>query len=104
MTRTGTATVRVGLPYHLRALAQVDGEVLLDVGRPTTRGLLDALERRHPVLRGTVRDPVTGVRRPVVRFFACQEDLSHAAPDDPLPDAVMRGDEPFLVIGAMAGG
>ncbi len=107
MTRTrgsSAAVVRVVLPYHLKALAHVDGEVLLDVDDPTTRGVLDALERRHPVLRGTVRDPASGARRAFVRFFACREDLSHDAPDAPLPDAVVRGEEPFLVVGAMAGG
>jgi sulfur-carrier protein len=96
--------IRVVLPYHLRALAKVDGEVLLDVRPATQRALLDALEAAHPVLRGTVRDAATGARRPFVRFFACQEDLSHAAPDEPLPEAVARGEEPFLVVGAMAGG
>ena len=93
---------RVVLPYHLRALAKVDGEVVLEGG--TTRELLTALEARHPVLAGTVRDPATGVRRPFVRFFACGEDLSHDDVDAPLPGAVLRGDEPFLVVGAMAGG
>jgi sulfur-carrier protein len=93
---------RVVLPYHLRALAQVDGEVVVDA--TTQRGVLDALEAAYPALRGTVRDPGTGHRRPFVRFFACQEDLSHASPDEPLPDAVVRGTEPFLVVGAMAGG
>jgi sulfur-carrier protein len=93
---------RVVLPYHLRALAQVDGEVLVDA--TTQRSVLDALEAAYPALRGTVRDPSTGRRRPFVRFFACREDLSHASPDEPLPDAVVRGAEPFLVVGAMAGG
>jgi sulfur-carrier protein len=96
--------IRVVLPAHLRALAGVSGEVLLDVEAGTQQGVLDALESRHPTLRGTVRDPVTGRRRAFVRFFACREDLSHERPDAPLPDAVVRGDEPFLVVGAMAGG
>ena len=93
---------RVVLPYHLRALAKADGEVVVEA--TTTREVLDALEAAHPVLRGTMRDPVTGKRRSFVRFFACREDLSHDPPDDPLPDAVLRGQEPFLVVGAMAGG
>ena len=91
------------LPAHLRALAGVHGEVRLEAG-PTQRDVLDALEARFPVLRGTVRDPVTGRRRAFVRLFACRQDLSHACPDDPLPDAVVRGEEPLLVVGAMAGG
>lgn len=93
---------RVVLPYHLRTLAKVDGEVVVEAG--TVAEVLDALEARHPVLRGTLRDPATGVRRPFVRFFACSEDLSHEGPDAALPVAVLRGDEPFLVMGAMAGG
>ena len=93
---------QVVLPYHLRALAQASGKVTVEA--TTTREVLDALEAAHPVLRGTMRDPVTGQRRAFVRFFACREDLSHASPDAPLPDAVLRGDEPFLVVGAMAGG
>ena len=93
---------RVVLPHHLRSLAQADGE--LSVAATTTREVLDALEAAHPALRGTMRDPVTGRRRSFVRFFACREDLSHGSPDDPLPDAVLRGEEPFLVVGAMAGG
>lgn len=98
-------TVRVVLPAHLRALAKVDGEVALDLtGAVTQRAVLDALEERYPVLRGTIRDQASGKRRAFVRFFACEEDLSHEQPDDPLPDAVVRGSEPFLVIGAMAGG
>ena len=96
--------IRVVLPAHLRALARVSGEVQLEVAATTQRGVLDALEERHPALRGTVRDPVSGKRRAFVRFFACQEDLSHESPDDPLPEAVVRGDEPLLVVGAMAGG
>ena len=98
-------TVRVVLPAHLRTLAKVDGEVALDLtGAVTQRAVLDALEERYPVLRGTIRDQASGKRRSFVRFFACEEDLSHEPPDDPLPDAVAQGSEPFLVIGAMAGG
>ncbi len=93
---------RVVLPYHLRALARVDGEVLVEAA--TICQVLDALEAAHPVLRGTMRDPGSGKRRPFVRFFACQEDLSHAGYDAPLPAAVLQGSEPFLVVGAMAGG
>jgi hypothetical protein len=97
--------IRVVLPYHLRTLAQVDGEVKLEVEGPVTqRSVLDALEARHPVLRGTIRDQVTRKRRPFLRFFACKEDLSHELPDAPLPDAVASGAEPFLVVGAIAGG
>jgi len=97
--------IRVVLPAHLRTLAKVDGEVALDLpGAVTQRAVLDALEERYPVLRGTIRDQASGKRRSFVRFFACEEDLSHAQPDDPLPDAVVKGTEPFLVIGAMAGG
>jgi molybdopterin converting factor small subunit len=97
--------IRVVLPAHLRTLARVDGEVKLDVeGQPTQRAVLDALEDRYPMLRGTIRDQVTLQRRAFVRFFACEEDLSHELPDAPLPDAVVTGAEPFLVVGAMAGG
>jgi len=97
--------IRVVLPAHLRTLAHVDGEVRLDVeGRVTQRALLDALEVRYPMLRGTIRDHLTQERRPFVRFFACAEDLSHEPPDAPLPDAVASGVEPFLVVGAIAGG
>ncbi len=97
--------IRVVLPTHLRRLAQVDGEVLLEIEGPVTqRAILDALEARYPTLRGTIRDHVTHQRRAFVRFFACQEDLSHESADAPLPDAVARGAEPFLVIGAVAGG
>lgn len=97
--------IRVVLPQHLRKLAQVDGEVQLHVdGRVTQRAVLDALEARYPVLRGTIRDHVTLQRRAFVRFFACAQDLSHELPDAPLPEAVASGTEPFLVIGAMAGG
>lgn len=97
--------IRVTLPFHLRRLAQVDGEVLLDVEGPVTqRSVLDALEARYPVLRGTIRDHVTQQRRPFLRFFACEQDLSHEPPDAPLPEAVANGTEPFMVIGAIAGG
>ena len=97
--------IRVVLPHHLRTLAGVEGEVTLDVQeRPTQRTVLDALESTYPVLRGTIRDHDTAKRRPFLRFFACEEDLSHEPPDSPLPDAVARGVEPFLVVGAIAGG
>lgn len=97
--------VRVILPFHLRNLAHVGNEVTLDVAAPVTqRSVLDALEARYPMLRGAVRDHVTLQRRPFLRFFACEEDLSHEAPDAPLPDAVASGKEPFIVIGAIAGG
>jgi hypothetical protein len=97
--------IRVVLPAHLRALAHVDGEVKLHVEGPVTqRSVLDALEAGYPALRGTIRDHVTQRRRAFVRFFACEEDLSHEPADAPLPDAVARGAEPFLVVGAMAGG
>jgi sulfur-carrier protein len=97
--------IRVVLPAHLRTLARVDGEVKLDVeGAATQRSLLDTLEACYPMLRGTIRDQVTQERRAFVRFFACEQDLSHEAPDALLPDAVALGAEPFLVVGAMAGG
>jgi len=97
--------IRVVLPAHLRTLAKVEGEVTLDVEGPATqRSVLDALEARYPMLLGTLRDHVTQKRRQFVRFFACQEDLSHESPDAPLPDAVVTGKEPFLVVGAIAGG
>jgi sulfur-carrier protein len=97
--------IRVVLPAHLRTLAQVDGDVELDVtGQATQRLVLDALEARYPMLRGTVRDHETQQRRAFLRFFACGEDLSHEPPDAPLPDAVAAGAEPFLIVGAMAGG
>lgn len=97
--------IRVVLPAHLRKLAQVEREVSLDVdGAVTQRSVLDALEARYPMLCGTIRDHRTHKRRPFVRFFACEEDLSHDPPDRPLPDAVASGAEPFLVVGAMAGG
>ena len=97
--------IRVVLPAHLRTLAQVDGEVELEVaGQVTQRSVLDALEARYPVLRGTIRDHDGGPRRAFVRFFACEQDLSHEPPDAPLPDAVATGAEPYLIVGAMAGG
>ena len=97
--------IRVILPAHLRTLAQVGGEVKVEIqGQATQRSVLDALEAGYPMLRGTIRDHVTQERRPFLRFFACEEDLSHEAPDAPLPDAVASGAEPFLVIGAIAGG
>ncbi|HLO05790.1 MAG TPA: MoaD/ThiS family protein [Terriglobales bacterium] len=97
--------IRVILPFHLRNLAQVGSEVTLDVEAPATlRSVLDALEARYPMLRGAIRDHDTQQRRPFLRFFACEEDLSHESPDAPLPDAVASGKEPFIVIGAIAGG
>jgi molybdopterin synthase sulfur carrier subunit len=97
--------IRVVLPAHLRTLAHVDGEVQLDlIGEVTQRSVLDALENRYPMLGGTIRDYVTQQRRPYVRFFACEEDLSHELPDTPLPHAVATGAEPFLIVGAIAGG
>src|SRR5437667_11438576 len=97
--------IRIVLPQHLRTLARVDGEVSLEVeGLVTQRSVLDALEAKYPALRGTIRDHVTRERRPFIRFFACEEDLSHESPDAPLPDAVAKGAEPFLVVGAIAGG
>ena len=97
--------IRVILPFHLRTLARVDGEVELEIkGTATQRSVLDALEARYPVLCGTIRDHVTRQRRPFIRFFACEQDLSHESPDSPLPEAVATGAEAFLVIGAIAGG
>jgi sulfur-carrier protein len=97
--------IRVVLPAHLRALARVDGEVELQVaGHVTQRSVLDALEASYPVLRGTIRDHRSGQRRAFVRFFACEQDLSHEQPDTPLPDRVATGAEPFMIVGAMAGG
>lgn len=97
--------IRVVLPFHLRALARVEGELRLSIAGPATQGaVLDALEERYPVLRGTIRDHATRRRRPFLRFFACEEDLSHEPPDAPLPEAVATGIEPFLVVGAVAGG
>jgi molybdopterin synthase sulfur carrier subunit len=97
--------IRIELPAHLRTLARVNGDVQVDISGAATLGaVLDALEARHPVLRGTIRDHVTLRRRPFVRFFACEEDFSHESPDTPLPNAVAIGAEPFLVIGALSGG
>lgn len=97
--------IRVTLPYHLRKLAGVDGEVILEVeGHVTQRSVLEALEARYPVLRGTIRDHTTLQRRPFLRFFACEEDVSHEPADAPLPEAVATGTEPFMVVGAIAGG
>jgi molybdopterin synthase sulfur carrier subunit len=100
-----TQTIQVVLPAHLRTLARVGSEISLDVaGTLTQRSVLDALETRYPMLQGTIRDHVTQERRPFLRFFACQEDLSHDSPDAPLPDKVASGAEPFLIVGAIAGG
>lgn len=96
-------TIRVVLPAHLRQLARCEREIRLEA-EPTQRGVIDALERRYPGLRGTLREPGTDRRRPFVRFYACQQDLSHASPDADLPAAVVTGEEPFRIIGAMAGG
>ena len=100
-----SAAVRVVLPAHLRTLARVGGEVNVEVAAPVTlRGVLDALEATYPMLRGTIRDHVTHKRRAFLRFFACEQDLSHDPPDTPLPEAVVAGSEPLLIVGAMAGG
>lgn len=97
--------VRVVLPHHLRTLAHVGSEVELDLAGPATpRAILDALEERYPVLRGTIRDHTTGQRRPLLRFYACEQDVSHDPPDTALPEAVASGTEPFVVLGAVAGG
>jgi molybdopterin synthase sulfur carrier subunit len=97
--------IRVIIPQHLRTLAHVESEVELELDGPVTlRSVLDALEARYPMLRGTIRDQVTQQRRPFLRFFACEEDLSHQPPDAPLPEAVASGKEPFIIIGAIAGG
>jgi hypothetical protein len=97
--------IKVLLPYHLRNLAKCDAEVELDVQEPVTqRSVLNALEARFPALRGTIRDQVSRQRRPYLRFFACEEDLSHQSPDEPLPDRVVAGVEPFIILGAIAGG
>lgn len=97
--------IRVYLPAHLRTLAQVGSEVEVEVAEPVTqRTVLDALETKYPMLRGAIRDHTTKKRRPFVRFFACEEDLSHESPDDPLPEAVVLGKEPFMIVGAIAGG
>ena len=105
MTPAQAATIRVVLPAHLRTLARVSGEIALNVdGSATQSAVLDALEERYPMLRGTIRDQRTKQRRPFIRFFACRKDLSHDAPDTPLPAQVITGAEPFLVVGAIAGG
>ena len=97
--------IRVVLPAHLRTLARIEGEVEIEIGGPVTqRAVLDAIEERYPMLRGTIRDHGTLRRRPFIRFFACQEDLSHEPADAPLPDAIAKGEEPYLIVGAMAGG
>ena len=97
--------IRVTLPAHLRKLAHVDGEVSLEIaGQITQRSVLDALEARYPMLRGTIREHVSGRRRAFVRFFACGEDLSHEAPETPLPEAIATGAQPFMIVGAIAGG
>ena len=97
--------IRVVLPAHLRTLAQISGEMQVDVnGEATQRSVLDAIEARYPMLNGTMRDSATQKRRPFIRFFACEKDLSHDSPDTPLPDAVVKGSEPFLIVGAIAGG
>ena len=103
--KTGGATVRVALPFHLRNLAHVEGDVALEVSAPVTiRAVLDALEARYPMLRGTIREYETGKRRAFLRFFACEEDWSLESPDKPLPEAVASGREPLLILGAIAGG
>ena len=100
-----TSSVRVEIPYHLRNLARVDGDIALEIAGPVTlRSVLDALEARYPMLCGTIRDHDTRQRRPFLRFFACEEDLSHQSPDAPLPESVANGKEPLLIIGAIAGG
>lgn len=100
-----TATVRIELPAHLRTLAGIGREVVVEVeGTATLRAAINALEARYPMLRGTIRDQVTLQRRPFLRFFACQEDLSHDSPDAPLPEAIVQGKEPLIVLGAIAGG
>jgi len=100
---TNPVTIKVRLPAHLSALARCDRHIEIDA-EPTQRGVIDALERDYPGLRGTLREPGSDRRRPFVRFFACEEDLSHEEPDAPLPDAVVQGREPYLIVGAMAGG
>ena len=105
MTQQTTDSVRVILPAHLRALAKAEDEIRVDIqGEATQRAVLDAVEAAFPMLLGTIRDRQTALRRPFVRFFACQEDLSHQPPDEPLPARVAEGEEPFMVVGAMAGG
>jgi sulfur-carrier protein len=105
MTGPPAGKIRIILPPHLRGLAHIKGELQLEVtGTPTVRSVLDALEAAYPMLQGTIRDHVTQQRRPFSRFFACEEDLSHESPDTPLPDAVVSGKEPLLILGAIAGG
>jgi hypothetical protein len=105
MTAVPSGKIRIILPPHLRGLAHISGELQLEVaGTPTVRSVLDALEATYPMLQGTIRDHVTQKRRPFLRFFACEEDLSHESPDAPLPDAVISGKEPLLILGAIAGG
>ena len=105
MSGPETAVIRVVLPPHLQTLVRIQGEVRIPIDGPATqRSLLDALEAAYPVLRGTIREHVTHRRRPFLRFFACEEDLSHEQPDDPLPESVRAGTEPFLIVGAIAGG
>ena len=105
MGTMGVTKIRLVLPYHLRNLARIEGEAELELqGLPTLGAVLDAVEARYPVLRGTIRDHVTLRRRPFIRFFACKEDLSHEPPDTPLPPEVISGSEPLLIIGAIAGG
>ena len=105
MTGSPKGKIRIILPPHLRGLAHVKGEISVDVaGTPTVRSVLDALEATYPMLQGTIRDHVTQQRRPFLRFFACEEDLSHESPDTPLPDSVVSGKEPLLILGAIAGG
>ena len=97
--------IRVEIPYHLRTLSKTSGELKLDIAEPVTvRRVVDAIEERYPVLCGTIRDHVTHERRPFLRFYACEQDFSNASPDEPLPAAVARGEEPLLIIGALAGG
>ena len=104
-SEAGRVMIRIVIPFHLRNLAQIEGEVEVDVPAPATqRLLLDALEARYPMLRGTIRDHTTQRRRPFIRFFACEQDLSNESPDAPLPEAVQTGVEPLMVIGALAGG
>ena len=105
MTGSPTGKIRIILPPHLRGLAHVKGEISLDVaGTPTVRSVLDALEATYPMLQGTIRDHVTQQRRPFLRFFACEEDISHQSPDELLPDEIITAKEPLLIIGAIAGG
>ncbi|HWK81188.1 MAG TPA: MoaD/ThiS family protein [Thermomicrobiales bacterium] len=103
-TDTSTATIRVLLPGPLRALAHLDGEIDLEIGAPSQRGVIDALETRFPQLKNTLRDAIKDRRRPKIRFYACGKDLSHAGQDDRLPEAVLAGTEPYLIVGAISGG